>query len=141
MLRYPKYLNHTKKQFGDESEMIIEEILQRGYWSASELILKVNERLSKNNDRPPSLSHIKEKLVYLVTAKYLQRLPYSEEDKAVPNLSVKEAEMHGLPNIEIKTLIAYQNDKTKHLPGKTSSYGYVCLIIVSQKKKKTEFDV
>lgn len=31
MLRYPKYLNLTKKQFGDESEMIIEEVLQRGF--------------------------------------------------------------------------------------------------------------
>lgn len=30
MLRYPKYLHHIKKLFGDESEVIIEEILQRG---------------------------------------------------------------------------------------------------------------
>ncbi|XP_066146496.1 DNA-directed RNA polymerase III subunit RPC3 isoform X1 [Euwallacea fornicatus] len=118
MLRYPKYLNHTKQHFGDESEMIIEEILQRGYWTASELILKVYQRLSKNKDKSPIMSNIKDKLVYLITSKYLQRIPYSKEELPVPNLIVKEDEMHVLPPLDTKILIAFQNDKSVILPDK-----------------------
>ncbi|XP_050299952.1 DNA-directed RNA polymerase III subunit RPC3 [Anthonomus grandis grandis] len=112
MLRYPKYLNLIKTQYGDEAEMIVEEILQRGYWSAPELILKVHERMSKNSDRPPTLVHIKDKLIFLITAKYLQRIPYSTDEKPVPDLHVDEKEMHVIPNIEIKNLVAHQADSS-----------------------------
>ncbi|KAF7281002.1 hypothetical protein GWI33_005269 [Rhynchophorus ferrugineus] len=97
MLRYPKYLNHAKKSFGDESEMIIEEVLQRGYWTASELILKVYERLS---------------------TKYLTRLPYPKQDKAVPILTVDESEQNHLPNIDIKVLVMHQKGGKTDLPDK-----------------------
>ncbi|KAL1509170.1 hypothetical protein ABEB36_003948 [Hypothenemus hampei] len=117
MLRYPKYLNFVKKQFGDESEIIIEEVLLRGYLPASELILKVYDRMSKNCNKPPSLSIIKDKLVYLITSKYLKRIP-SAENKPVPNLVQNETMMHVLPPIELKTLITYQNDQRTVLPDK-----------------------
>ncbi|KAJ8969386.1 hypothetical protein NQ314_001785 [Rhamnusium bicolor] len=105
MLRYPKYINLIKKKFGDESEMIIEEILQRSYWTASELILKVHERLSKNTENTVPLLELKEKFISLVTAKYLIRLPYSEGDKPIPDLKINDKELHLVPNIDIKQLI------------------------------------
>ncbi|CAG9762004.1 unnamed protein product [Ceutorhynchus assimilis] len=116
MLRYPKYQNLAKIQFGDESAMIIEEILQRGYWTASQLILKVHERLSTNNVNPPTLTHIKDKLVYLITSKYLERLPSPDITKAVPSLIIQENELHVLPKIDIKNLVAYQENNSVTLP-------------------------
>ncbi|XP_018579458.1 DNA-directed RNA polymerase III subunit RPC3 [Anoplophora glabripennis] len=105
MLRYPKYINLIKKKFGDESEMIIEEILQRSYWTASEIILKVDQRLSKSVENTVTLGQLKDKFVSLVTAKYLVRMPYSEEDKPVPNLVIKDKELHLIPEIDIKQIV------------------------------------
>lgn len=82
------------------------------------MILKVHQRLTKNNENPPTLTQIKDKLVYLITSKYLQRLPYSQDERPVPNLVVPEGEAHVLPQIEIKTLVAYQKDKSVPLPDK-----------------------
>ncbi|KAJ8980908.1 hypothetical protein NQ317_011208 [Molorchus minor] len=103
MLRYPKYINLIKKKFGDESEMIVEELLLRGYWTASELILRVYERLSKNVENAVTLGQLKEKIISLVTAKYVMRVPYSEEDSPVPSLQIKDKDLHAIPNIDIKT--------------------------------------
>lgn len=110
MLRYPKYVNLIKKNFADESEMMVEEILQRGYWTASEVILKVHERVSKNNDSV-TFMQLKEQFISLVNAKYLIRLPYSQDDKPVPMLNVKESELHLIPNVDIKLLVASKNNK------------------------------
>ncbi|XP_030745567.1 DNA-directed RNA polymerase III subunit RPC3 [Sitophilus oryzae] len=118
MLRYPYYLNHAKKLFGDQSEMIIEEVLQKGFCSASELIIKVFDKLCNNEERSLTLSQVKEKLVYLVTAKYLTRVPYAKEDKPVPLLTVDEKELTSLPNIDIKTLVMHRKDNSVELPDK-----------------------
>lgn len=82
------------------------------------MILKVYQRLLNISDNPPTLTQIKDKLVYLITSKYLQRLPYSQDERPVPNLEVPEGEAHVLPSIEIKTLVAYQKDKSVPLPDK-----------------------
>ncbi|CAH0560940.1 unnamed protein product [Brassicogethes aeneus] len=103
MLRYPKYNNLIKKKFGDESEMIIEEVLQRGYWTASELILKVIERLKKN-EQATSVSLVKDKFKSLVVAKYLVRMPYPKDDKPVPDLQIQDNELYIFPDIDNKIL-------------------------------------
>lgn len=82
------------------------------------MILKVYQRLSINNDNPPTLTQIKDKLVYLITSKYLQRLPYPQDERPVPNLQIPEGQAHVLPPIEIKSLVAYQKDKSVSLPDK-----------------------
>ncbi|CAH1159836.1 unnamed protein product [Phaedon cochleariae] len=103
MLRYPKYMNLIKKKFGDECEMIIEEILQRGYWTASEVILKVQERISKSNNI--SLVQVRDQFVSLVNSKYLVRLPFSQsEDKPVPELGIDGKELHSVPTIDMAAL-------------------------------------
>nr|CAH7712816.1 unnamed protein product [Callosobruchus chinensis] len=97
-LRYPKYINMIKKKFGDEAEVILEEILQKSYWTASEVILHDN----KPNVTLPVL---RDNFVSLVTAKYLIRVPYNEaDDKAVPNLVVQDHELHMAPQIDIMEL-------------------------------------
>lgn len=111
MLRYPKYINLIKKKFGDESEMIIEEILQRSYWTASEIILKVDQRLSKNTENTVTLGQLKDKFISLVTAKYLVRIPYSKEDKPVPNLLIEDRELHFIPEIDIKQIVNAKSDQ------------------------------
>lgn len=112
MLRYPKYINLIKKKFDDESEMIVEEILQRGYWTASEIILKVHQRLSKSTENAVTLGQLKDKFISLVTAKYLVRMPYSEEDKPVPSLIIQDKELHLIPEIDLKQIVSARSGQT-----------------------------
>ncbi|KAK9870251.1 hypothetical protein WA026_006338 [Henosepilachna vigintioctopunctata] len=102
MTRYPKFLNLLKKKFGDESEMIIEELLQNSYLSTSDIIVKVAERLKCDvNDLP----NVRDKFVSLVVAKYIQRLPTpNEEERPVPILEIKESVLFSLPKIDMKLL-------------------------------------
>lgn len=125
MLRYPKYNNLIKKQFGDETEMIVEEVLHRGYCTASELLLKVMERLRKTKEEPVSFSQLKENFQSLVTAHYLQRMPYSKEDKPVPKLEVLEHELYTMPEIDIKVLanIEAGNETIDNIPDKDVYWG------------------
>lgn len=118
MLRYPKYINLIKKKFGDESEMIIEEILQRGYWTASEIVLKVYQRLSKNAENSVTLGQLKDKFISLVMAKYLVRIPYSQEDKPVPNLIIQDKELHLIPEIDLKQIATAKSGQTCNYPDK-----------------------
>lgn len=114
-LRYAKYINHIKKKFGDEAEMILEEILQRSYWTASEVIVKVAGRLMQN-DQNISLSQIRDIFISLVTAKYLMRLPYCEsEDKPVPKLFMPEKEMYLPPPVDI-SILARTNTSVADFP-------------------------
>lgn len=113
MLRYPKYINMIKKRFGDDSEMIVEEVLQRGYWTASELLLKVFDRLTKNNQNV-SLTELKDKFISLATATYLIRIPYNEdEDKPIPQLKIEDKELHAIPNININELVSAKQTGVK----------------------------
>lgn len=113
MLRYPKYINVIKKRFGDESEIIVEELLQRSYWTASELLLKVNDRLAKNN-QSINFHELKEKFTCLVTAKYLVRLPHCDsEEKAVPHLITEENDLNMVSLINVNELVEASTKKLK----------------------------
>lgn len=104
MLRYPKYINLIKKKFGDVSEALIEEVLQRGSVTASDLLLKVYERLTKDSNETVSMPEIRDKLESLIVAKYLKRLPKPKEEKAVPELIINELEVFLMPNLNLKKL-------------------------------------
>lgn len=107
-----------KKRFGDESEMIVEELLQRGYWTGSELLLKVYERIIKNNQNV-TFNALKEKLVCLVTAKYLIRIPHSDnEEKPVPHLITDGDELKILSQINVNELVTAQSTTVKHFSDK-----------------------
>lgn len=77
MLRYPTYIKLIKKKFGGEAELLLEEILQKGYVSENDLLTITQERLKKNSETTSS-SSLKEKLNSLILAKYL--LNFSNPD-------------------------------------------------------------
>lgn len=111
MLRYAKYINLIKKKFGTECEIMMEELLHRSYWTASELIIKSIEKLKKDHNKHVTILALREKFCSLVTAQYLIRLPYSEEDKPVPTLILKENEEFLPPTIDFKQIALVQNNK------------------------------
>lgn len=113
MLRYPKYINLIKKKFGDESEIMVEELLQRSYWTGSALLLKVHDRLSKSNQNV-NFNELKEKFVCLVNAKYLIQVPHNDNDeKPVPNLVTEENELKVLSQINVNELVTAATSNVK----------------------------
>lgn len=116
MLRYPKYINLIKKKFGDESEMMVEEILQQSYSTASKIILKVMDRMKNDHKRSVSLIKLREIFLSLITAQYLIRLPYADDEKPVPNLILHEKDQFVHPNIDIKSIALFQNKEIDALP-------------------------
>lgn len=116
MIRYPNYINIIKKKFGKDAEILVEELLQRGYSNAYELILSTFTRLQKDQNKSVSLAQIREKLFSLITAKYFIRLPYALEETAVPVLQIKEEEQYALPTVDLKLLSLYQSNASEKLP-------------------------
>lgn len=114
MLRYPKYINYMKTKFGKDAELILEEVLQRGYTTASEIILKVTGQLRKD-DPSISLAVIRDKLQSLVVAKYLKRVPKAKEESAVPVLEVDLSTESVLPNLELRRLVQIENGEQVEL--------------------------
>lgn len=120
ILRYPKYINLIKKKFGDESEIIIEEILQRGYWTASSVLLKVHDRLSKNNHNVNFLE-LKEKFVCLVTAKYLIKVPHNEHDKKpVPQEANDDNGLGVLSQLNVSELVKAGTSNARNFSDKNT---------------------
>ncbi|GJQ77410.1 hypothetical protein Trydic_g20809 [Trypoxylus dichotomus] len=70
MLRYPTYIKLIKRKFGGEAEVLLEEILQKGYVSEDDLLSTTLERLKKISITT-TLSSLREKLSSLIIAKYL----------------------------------------------------------------------
>lgn len=119
MIRYPKYINLIKKKFGDGAEILFEELLQRGYCNASELLIVTQIRFQKEKKKAVSIPALRDDLFALITAKYVSRLPYStSEELPVPVLEINPVEEHTLPPIDIKLVTDHQNDPNVELPDK-----------------------
>lgn len=119
MIRYPKYINLIKKKFGDGAEILFEELLQRGYCNASELLIVTQTRFQKEKKKTISLPSLRDDLFALITAKYVSRLPYStSEELPVPILEITPSEEYTLPSIDIKLVTEHQSDPTVELPDK-----------------------
>lgn len=101
MLRYPKYIHMIKIAFGHEAEIMLEEILQRGYMTASDVIIKVSSKLEAEG-KPVSLPVLRDHFNAMVVAKYLRRVPKCNEEKPEPILNEKET--FSLPTIDIPQL-------------------------------------
>lgn len=113
MLRYPKYINLIKKRFGDESEIIVEELLQRGYWTASNVLLKVHNRLSKSN-HIVNFHDLKDKFVCLVNAKYLMQISHNyQDDKPLSQLVTEDMELNVLSKINVNDLVKAQTSNVR----------------------------
>lgn len=98
MLRYPKYIKLIKTKFGEEAEILVEELLLKGSATASELILKTASRLKDNSDTSITLRHTKDKFDCLLNARYLQKR------STVPLPKDAENNLFALPNIDLKQL-------------------------------------
>ncbi|KOC66231.1 DNA-directed RNA polymerase III subunit RPC3 [Habropoda laboriosa] len=101
ILRYPRYMFFVKTVCGDESEMMLEEVLKHGYMTASELIVKTYKRIEQSpSDLQPSVPVLKEKLELLVKNQFLMRSLYTEtiEEK------VSEKPDFNLPELNIAVI-------------------------------------
>lgn len=109
MIRYPKYISLIKSKFGDEGEIILEEVLQKGYATASDLLLKAAAKLKKDQEKAASLSDLRDKLQSLIVAKYLRRVPKCDEETPVPVCAVNETDQYTMPLLDLKQLVQIQN--------------------------------
>lgn len=98
MLRYAKYIKLIKTKFGEEAEILVEELLLKGSATASELILKTASRLKDNSDTSITLRHTKDKFDCLVNARYLQKRPANPPPEGAEN------NLFALPTIDLKQL-------------------------------------
>lgn len=115
MLRYPKYIKLIKTKFGEEAEILVEEVLLKGCATASELILKTASRLKDNKDASITLRHIKDKFACLVNARYLKR-----RDN-IQGVSLKEADLYAVPAIDLKQLYLVHTGAQENI---TDATGY-----------------
>lgn len=102
-------MGHIKRLFGDEAEILLEEILIQGYAVASDLILKVDKRLKESHGVQKKLPEIRDKFISLVTAKYLTRQVAPTEEKPVPMVDVEEKDRFVVPSININQLLQKVN--------------------------------
>ncbi|XP_041843125.1 DNA-directed RNA polymerase III subunit RPC3 isoform X2 [Melanotaenia boesemani] len=77
ILRYPRYIYTAKTLYGDTGELIIEELLQRGYMTMSSTVKIVADRLTQNMEEGHSVdySEVSSSFSKLVETHFLQRCP------------------------------------------------------------------
>lgn len=77
ILRYPRYIYTAKTLYGDTGELIIEELLQRGYMTMSSTVKTVADRLTQNMEEGQSMDYgeVSSAFSKLVETHFLQRCP------------------------------------------------------------------
>nr|CAD7408582.1 unnamed protein product [Timema cristinae] len=105
-----KYLLLIKTRYGDEAEILVEEILRHGQDTASGAILQAFSRL---NNTPKvgkaDLGSLRDKFSLLVTKQFIMRCPSpNDEEGTVPVLTVKERELYLPPDLNLKDLLAME---------------------------------
>lgn len=89
-----RFVSHIKKLFDEETEILMEETLIRGYVRASDVIGAVIARMKKSHGKDVSLVDVRDKFISLVTAKYLQRYGGPEEERfKLPSLGVQQLQV------------------------------------------------
>ncbi|XP_017785236.1 PREDICTED: DNA-directed RNA polymerase III subunit RPC3 [Nicrophorus vespilloides] len=109
MLRYPKYIRFMKTKFGDEAEIILEELLQSGYCTVSDLIIRTYNRMGKDDQTPTPLVDIRDKIEAMITARYLMRIKLPKIEEAVPELVRNVQDMYKMPEVELSQLSKKQS--------------------------------
>nr|CAD7199031.1 unnamed protein product [Timema douglasi] len=107
---FSRYLLLIKTRYGDEAEILVEEILRRGQDTASSVILQAFSRL---NNTPKvgkaDLGSLRDKFSLLVTKQFIMRCPSpNDEEGTVPVLTVKERELYLPPDLNLKDLLAME---------------------------------
>nr|CAG4640811.1 EOG090X04YD [Eulimnadia texana] len=112
LLRYAKYLLQIKYLYGDEAEIIIEELLCQGQDSASNLILKTAKRLQEalgDAGKNVSLLLLHEKLGILASNMFIVRceplLESPDQTKAkIPSFIEDKKNLYTVPQLDMKAL-------------------------------------
>ncbi|XP_003703384.3 RNA polymerase III subunit C [Megachile rotundata] len=86
ILRYPRYMFFVKTVCGDESEMMLEEVLKCGYITASDLIIKTYKKIEQSpSELQASVPVLKDKFDLLIKDQFLIRSLYTESvEEAAP---------------------------------------------------------
>ncbi|RZF32383.1 hypothetical protein LSTR_LSTR001847 [Laodelphax striatellus] len=112
LLRYQRYLELIDTKYGEESRLLLEEIMKYGSITESSAILKVVEVLKKDEkSTSDSVIALRNKFHALITGRYLIRCANpckTEADEpnlsSVPRLTLIEAELHRPAVIDVNVL-------------------------------------
>ncbi len=92
LVKYPRFLVLCKTLFGDEGELIVEEVFKTGQESASMVLFRAAKRLKLSKNETVNLTDLKEKFVEMAKCHFL----CSVDDKA------SDAERFLVPEIDLK---------------------------------------
>ncbi|GFG33248.1 hypothetical protein Cfor_04556 [Coptotermes formosanus] len=120
LLRYPRYLLLMKTQYGDEAEILVEEILRQGQDTASSVIIRAAARLKETlKVEKVCLATLRDKFSLLVNKQFLMRCPSPGGETGVPILTIKENLLYIPPDFNLKGLA----DKEEGKPGDPGDEG------------------
>ncbi|KAK6636612.1 hypothetical protein RUM43_010274 [Polyplax serrata] len=107
LLRYPKYLMLMKNHYGNEAEIIVEEILKHGRDTTSCILLRSLKRVTSEipeDEKSIKLQRIRDIFEMLINKQYIKRSPKVTKKKCVPELEPDEQNMFKLPKIDMPKL-------------------------------------
>uniref|UniRef100_A0A2R5LIS0 DNA-directed RNA polymerase III subunit RPC3 n=1 Tax=Ornithodoros turicata TaxID=34597 RepID=A0A2R5LIS0_9ACAR len=111
MIRFPCYAYCARTLYGEEGEIIVEEILHTGRACMSEVVRKVLERL-QGSTKPET---VKSKFIDLVETHFLRRVPYpdpsGDANAKVPSLILPDHETYRIPEIKLYLLSKVKREK------------------------------
>ncbi|XP_054265202.1 DNA-directed RNA polymerase III subunit RPC3 [Macrosteles quadrilineatus] len=127
MVRYPRYILLIKEHVDEESSFLLEELLQCGFDTATNVILRVSKRVTEEGRQMEfDLPHLTDKFHMLVQMQYLMRCPHPTDPDAaaieVPVLGVTEAELFLPPDLNIKYLSLRNQGMVADDPGDLGIY-------------------
>ncbi|XP_048481353.1 DNA-directed RNA polymerase III subunit RPC3 [Plutella xylostella] len=111
LMRYPRYLLQIKSKHGSKAEMIVEEVLQRGCVTATNLLVTLARKYKDDREKNISIVSLKDMFISLATAGYLQQAAVAEvkegEGGEVPTM-VAVATI--VPELDARTLVLAMNE-------------------------------
>jgi len=96
-LRFPRFLQIVKTNYGDEEEVLIEELMKAGSETVTNIIFRAAKRIYESlvdNKQPPNISDLHKKLSNLITSDLIRRSTATEN-------SSEKSEIDPLQNIPV----------------------------------------
>eukprot|EP00090_Calanus_glacialis_P001232 TRINITY_DN10858_c0_g1_i1.p1 TRINITY_DN10858_c0_g1~~TRINITY_DN10858_c0_g1_i1.p1 ORF type:complete len:520 (+),score=189.65 TRINITY_DN10858_c0_g1_i1:34-1593(+) len=114
-LRYPKFLYLVKTTYGDEAEIMVEEIIKSGSESATNVLFKTSKRLNETLDdvtQAPTISDLHKKFNSLIASHLIERCEELGQTKAentallCPNMVENKDLLHLAVEVDVKAISA-----------------------------------
>ncbi|KAL2746845.1 DNA-directed RNA polymerase III subunit RPC3 [Vespula maculifrons] len=106
MLRYPRYMFFVKNVCGDESEIMLEEVLKNGSLTASQTIINAYKKIQHSSNAcgnmQPSVSSLKDNFDLLVKNQFLMRDLCTNTKSDIdekPNFDMPQINLKALENL------------------------------------------